>query len=97
MTDEENSLKTIIDKEALARWGEALPGCSRFLDNFFTTCGYYEPEINYINYQDDLRAYSPTNKCIRQNQKRLMKAFYEITATKEADMKRKAWHYLYGR
>ncbi len=60
-------------------YSQRLPGCRMFLENFFSTCQAFPPEVNYLNYVRDLGMYSATNRHIRPNLSTLMGAFYEIT------------------
>lgn len=66
-----------------------LPGCRRFLENFFGTCRPYPPEVNFLNFLRDVRLYSPSNKEMRENGVYLVQAFYEITGTSELEIMKK--------
>lgn len=82
-------IETRINEDILQEWTEMLPGCKRFLENFFYTCSAYPPEVNYLNYIRDLKQYAPTNRHIRENFIYLVGAFYEITGTTELEMRRR--------
>jgi hypothetical protein len=49
------------------------------MDNFFGTCGLFDPHINYINYVADLNIYGATTHAYRENREKLLEAFYDIT------------------
>lgn len=79
-------IETRINEEILQEWTEMLPGCKRFLENFFYACSAYPPEVNYLNYVRDLKLYAPTNRHIRENFICLVAAFHEITEVSEAQL-----------
>lgn len=83
------NLETRINDEILQEWTEMLPGCRRFLENFFSTCKTYPPEVNFLNYVRDLRLYSPSNKQMRENGVYLVQAFYEITGVTETEIRKR--------
>ena len=69
---------TRVNREKLKQYCDELPGCSIFLENFFTTCGDYSPGVNFLNYIQDLDIYSRTNMHIRDNFRKLENAFFDI-------------------
>lgn len=84
----------MVNEEALSRWMEILPGCGRFLSNFFGTCGAFPPEVNYLNYRNDLWVYAETNTCIRRNRVALVRAFHDITGTKPDELEMAVQNYI---
>jgi hypothetical protein len=76
--------RTLVDKKALERYSAELPECRRFLQNFFGTCGGQEYEHALANYRMDLQLYSADRSYIRQNRRRLEKAFFDIAKRPEA-------------
>ncbi len=71
-------LTTGVRREVLDRYCKELPGCNRFLGNFFGTCEPFEYGDNLANYLNDLRSYSPTNRHIKDNLPKLVQAFTDI-------------------
>lgn len=71
-----------------------MPGCARFLENFFGSCTSFPPEVNYLNYVSDLWVYAATNKCIRQNREALVRAFHDVTGTKPDDLEVAVQNYV---
>lgn len=78
--------KTSIDEAVLERWATKLPGCRRFLENFFLSCGAYSPKVNYSNYVRDLNIYAATNRHIRDNLSSLITAFHDVTRDRSEEV-----------
>ncbi|MEW6234949.1 MAG: hypothetical protein AB1656_06145 [Candidatus Omnitrophota bacterium] len=71
---------------ALEKYCGELPGARIFLENFFLTSeGMDVPDV-FMNYQMDLRLYSPTNKTIRENKPKMYEAFSAISGIAKRDV-----------
>jgi hypothetical protein len=74
----DSEIRSTVNRGILKKYCNEFPGCSTFLENFFTTCEPYSPLVNFMNYLNDLRSYSTTNRHIRDNEKKLVDAFFDI-------------------
>ena len=62
-----------------------------FMDNFFSTCHDFEPDVNLTNYERDIELYGATAKVYRVNRTKLTRAFYDITGTERNSASKRAW------
>ncbi|MEE8585050.1 MAG: hypothetical protein V3T83_09390 [Acidobacteriota bacterium] len=61
-------MPTHVDQSRLEAWKGRLPERLHiFLENFFGTCEPYDPEVNYLNYWNDVRLYGATTLAYREH------------------------------
>ncbi len=70
--------RTQVDEKVLERYCTELPRCRVFLENFFGTCTSQDYDDNLANYRQDLQLYSADRSYIRQNRRKLQRAFRDI-------------------
>jgi hypothetical protein len=78
----------------LENYCSELPGARVFLENFFLSSEGMNVSDTFMNYQMDLRLYSPTNRTIRENKPKMYEAFSAISGVAKQDME--SMNLVYG-
>ena len=78
----------------MEKYCSELPGARVLLENFFLSSEGMNVSDVFMNYQMDLRLYSPTNRTISENQPKMYKAFSAISGVAKQDME--SMNMVYG-